>query len=69
MEPYILFALLRIEPVEPKPVRHREVTWTAEFTSQQSCEAAGSALERKFNTTPRSQQRFAAVLYYVCIKK
>ena len=62
MEPYVLFALLRIEPAERTPVRHREVTWTAEFTSQQSCEAAGSALERKINTTPRSQQRFAAVL-------
>jgi hypothetical protein len=52
MEPHILFALLLIGPIEPTPAHGREVTWTAEFSSQQSCEAAGSALGRKFNTTP-----------------
>jgi hypothetical protein len=69
MEPHILFALLLIGPVEPTPVHGRKVTWSAEFSSQQSCEAAGSALGRKFNTTPTMQQRFVAVVDYVCIKK
>jgi hypothetical protein len=66
MEPYILFALMTIQaPSRPD----REVTWTAEFSSEPSCEAAGSALGRKFITTPRMQQRFVAVVNYVCIKK
>jgi hypothetical protein len=68
MEPYVLFALLTIQvPSLPDP--DREVTWTAEFVSQKSCEAAGSALERKFNSSPVRQQRFAAVVDYVCLKK
>ena len=33
MEPYILFALLLIGPVEPLPQHGREITWSAEFTS------------------------------------
>jgi hypothetical protein len=39
MEPYILFALLVIGVPTPTD----RVTWTAEFVSQQSCEAAGSS--------------------------
>ena len=66
MEPYILFALMTIQaPSRPD----REVTWTAEFSSEPNCEAAGSALGGKFITTPRMQQRFVAVVNYVCIKK
>jgi hypothetical protein len=64
MEPYILFALLVIGVPTPTD----RVTWTAEFVSQQSCEAAGSALGRKFNSTPGGQ-RFMAFVDYVCIKK
>jgi hypothetical protein len=67
MEPHILFALLLVGPVEPMPVHGREVTWTAEFSSQQSCEAAGSALGRKFNRTPPSS--FVVAVDYVCLKK
>jgi hypothetical protein len=62
---YILFALLVISVPTPT----NRVTWTAEFSSQQSCEAAGSALERKFNSTPGMEHRFVAVVDYVCIKK
>jgi hypothetical protein len=61
---YILFALLVIS----LPTPTNRVTWTAEFSSQQSCEAAGSALERKFNSTP-GNARFVAEVDYVCIKK
>jgi hypothetical protein len=68
MEPHILFALLLIGPVEPTPV-HGRVTWSAEFTSQQSCEAAGAALGRKFNARPLTVPPFAAVVDYVCVKK
>lgn len=64
MEPYILFALLVITVPTPTD----RVTWTAEFVSQQSCEAAGSGLERKFNSAP-GNQRFVAVVDYVCLKK
>jgi hypothetical protein len=64
MEPYILFALLVIEIPTPT----NRLTWTAEFVSQQSCEAAGSGLERKFNSRP-GNQRFVAVVDYVCLKK
>jgi hypothetical protein len=64
MESHILFALLLIGPVEPTPV-HGRVTWSAEFTSQQSCEAAGAALGRKFNATPLT----VPPLDYVCVKK
>jgi hypothetical protein len=73
MEPYILFALLVIGPTEAPPGRgrevSREVTWTAEFSSEKSCEVAGSALGQKFNTTPSMQQRFVAVVDYACVKK
>jgi hypothetical protein len=49
MEPYILFALLLIGPVEPLPQHGREVAWSAEFTSLGSCNEAGLALGKKFN--------------------
>ena len=42
MEPYILFVHLSVlTPKQPA----KELTWTAEFTSEQSCEAAAKALE------------------------
>jgi hypothetical protein len=64
---YILFALLAISVPTPT----NRVTWTAEFSSQQSCEAAGSALAGKFNSTPGMERtsRFVAEVDYVCIKK
>jgi hypothetical protein len=65
---YILFALLVISVPTPMPTPTDRVTWTAEFSSEQSCEAAGSALAGKFNSTPGSA-RFVAELDYVCIKK
>jgi hypothetical protein len=61
MEPYILFVHLSVlTPKKPA----KELTWTAEFTSQQSCEAAAKALEAKY---PSDKGRF--VLDYMCLKK
>jgi len=61
MEPYILFVHLSIlTPNKPDKV----VSWTAEFTSEQRCEAAGKALEAKY---PGDKGRF--VLDYMCLKK
>jgi hypothetical protein len=61
---YILFAILVISVPTPTD----RVTWTAEFSSQKSCEAAGSALAGKFNSTPGIGRSLAEV-DYVCIKK
>jgi len=61
MEPYILFVHLSI--LTPKKSA-KELSWTAEFTSQQNCEAAAKALEAKY---PSDKGRF--VLDYMCLKK
>ena len=42
----------------------KELTWTAEFTSEHGCEAAAKALEAKY---PSNKGRF--VLDYMCLKK
>jgi len=68
MEPYILFALLLIGPVEPLPHHGREVTWSAEFTSLGGCNEAGLALGKKFNNAP-GQQQFVFAVEFVCVKK
>ena len=67
-EPYILFALLLIGPVEPLPQHGREVAWSAEFTSLGSCNEAGLALGKKFNSPP-GQRQFVLAAEFVCVKK
>jgi hypothetical protein len=67
MEPHILFVLLLAGPVEPVPLRGREVTWSAEFTSPERCNEAGLALAKKYNTPPG--ERFVVIVDYVCLKK
>jgi hypothetical protein len=71
MEPYILFAMITIHPpaafppaptsVPSPPLPNREVTWTAEFASKESCEAAGLTLKANFSVTGTFQ--------YACLKK
>ena len=68
MEPYILFALLLIGPVEPLPQHGREVARSAEFTSLGSCNEAGLALGKKFNSPP-GQRQFVFAAEFVCVKK
>ena len=68
MEPYILFALLLIGPVEPLPQHGREVARSAEFTSLGSCNEAGLALGKKFNSPP-GQRQFVFAVEFVCVKK
>ena len=61
MEPYILFVHLSVlTPKKPA----KELTWTAEFTSEHGREAAAKALEAKY---PSNKGRF--VLDYMCLKK
>jgi len=66
MEPYILFALLVVGPVVP--LHGREATWSAEFTSLGSCNEAGTALGKKFNSPP-GQRQFVFAVEFVCAKK
>jgi hypothetical protein len=61
MEPYILLVHLSI--LTPNKA-DKEVNWTAEFTSEQRCEAAAKALQAKY---PSDKGRF--VLDYMCLKK
>jgi hypothetical protein len=67
METYVLFALLLVGPVETVPQHGREVTWSAEFTSLDRCNDAGSQLAKKFSTS--WGQKFVVVVDYVCVKK
>jgi hypothetical protein len=46
MQSYILFALLLI--TESTPVQKREVTWTAEFSSQQTSSRLGPGTEVQY---------------------
>ena len=64
----ILFALLLIGPVEPLPQHGREDAWSAEFTSLRSCNEAGLALGKKFNSPP-AQRQFVFAVEFVCVKK
>jgi hypothetical protein len=61
MEPYILFVHLSV--LKPSKAA-KELSWTAEFTSEQRCEAAAKALQAKY---PSDTGRF--VLDYMCLKK
>jgi len=67
MESYLLFALLLVGPVETIPQHGREVTWSAEFTSFDRRNEAGSQLAKKFSAS--WGQKLVVIVDYMCLKK
>jgi len=69
MGPNILFVLLTIATSQPENAS--EVTWTAEFSSRETCQAAGKRVTEHFSykDPPHVKTDLSQFVNWICVEK